>query len=250
MRVFTDGSCIGNGKAGAKAGYAVWFPENREWSVANRVPDEESQTNQRAELSAIAEAVRILLSKGCEDSDIVIYTDSDYSIKCLTVWITKWVARGWKTIDGKDVLHQDLIKEISGGLSKFKSHRFHHVRAHTGGEDDLSINNDKVDQMARGTIDDSVKTVVHPARNVIFEGCPLELMGPSVPQTRLLEWIHSNLGKLDKDIIDKYLYKAFSEICTTRDVKLVKQTIQKRTFIRAEVGHLQISHPSIDKVEE
>jgi ribonuclease HI len=55
------------------------------------------------------------------------------------------------------VLHRDLIEATSALLSKFKSHRFIHVKAHTGNEDDLSKNNDVVDRMARAMIDDSVK---------------------------------------------------------------------------------------------
>ena len=248
MRIFTDGSCINNGKPNAKAGFAVWFPEHRELSTAARVPDSEAQTNQRGEMRAIERAVTILEQNGFQDDDIVIYTDSDYCINCLTKWITNWVSRNWKTVEGKDVLHRDLIESISNRLTKFKSYRFHHVRAHTGGGDDLSVNNDIVDKMARGTIED-IKIVPPPAVDEMFPGCPLRLMGSPVPQTELMQWIRSNLSTLDKDVIDKHLMKAFAEICKTRDVNLTKQTIQKRTMIRAEQGHLQIQHVHIDKQE-
>lgn len=247
MRVFTDGSCINNGKSNAKAGFAVWFPEHRELSAAARVPDFEAQTNQRGEMRAIERAVTILEQNGFQDEDIVIYTDSDYCINCLTKWITNWVSRNWKTVEGKDVLHRDLIESISNRLTKFKSYRFHHVRAHTGGGDDLSVNNDIVDKMARGTIED-IKIVPPPVVDEMFAGCPLRLMGSPVAQTELLNWIRTNLSTLDKDVIDKHLMKAFAEICKTRDVNLTKQTIQKRTMIRAE-QHLQIEHVHIDKQE-
>lgn len=249
MRVFTDGSCLNNGRPGAKAGYAVWFPDHKEWSCAHRIPDNESQTNQRAELSAIACAVAVLEREGCLDEDLVIYTDSDYSIKCLTQWISGWIARNWKTSDGKDVLHRDLIQRISTGLSRFKSHRFHHVRAHTGGGDDLSVNNDIVDKMARGTVEEA-KVVQPPAMDVVFPGCPLRLMGPPVAQGELLRWIRENLSSLDTDVVNKHLYKAFTELCKERDVSLTKQTIQRTPMIRAEQGHLQISHVHIEKVDE
>ena len=244
MRVFTDGSCVGNGKSGAKAGWGVWFPENPEWSVSGRLDAGEAQTNQRAELSAIRAAVDVLLAHGCSGDDIVIYTDSDYSINCLTKWITKWVARNWKTMDGKDVLHQDLIKDTSNKLSRFKSHRFHHVRAHTGGEDDLSKNNDIVDRMARESVEDAPRPVALPAAtDVLFPGCPLSLFGSSVQQSILVGWIRANLATLDGDVVDKHLFKAFTEICKARDVNLVKQVIQKKNVIRAEVAHLQVARP-------
>lgn len=249
MRIFTDGACAGNGRPGAKAGFAVWFPEARHLSCAERLPATDSQTNQRAELSAIHRAIVILDDGGFHDEDLIVYTDSDYSIKCLTQWLSGWVSRGWKTAEGKDVLHQDLIKDTSSRLAKFKSHRFVHVRAHTGGEDDLSKQNDVVDRMARGTIDTTVRVVEPPALDDLFPGCPLRLLGPPVPQTEVVSWMRSNLTAMDAAVIDKYLLKAFAELCKVRDVSLAKQIVAKRTLLRAERVHLQIDRVVIDKVE-
>lgn len=247
MRVFTDGACTNNGRPNAKAGFAVWFPE-QQWSYAKRVPDGEAQTNQRAELSAIHMAVEILEEKGIFDEDIVFYTDSDYSINCLTKWVPSWVARGWKTTEGKDVLHQDLIKDITAKLAKFKSHRFHHVRAHTGGGDDLSRNNDIVDRAARNTVEDIVREIPPPAAtDILFTGCPLQLMGAPIAQARVVEWVRGNLGALNPEIVNKHLLKAFVEACKEQDVTITKQTLQRTPMLRAERGHLQVA--KIDKVE-
>jgi ribonuclease HI len=249
MRVFTDGACSGNGRPGAKAGYAVWVPEARQLSCSARLPDEEPQTNQRAELSAIHRAVVVLDDGGYHDEDIVLYTDSEYAMNCLTKWLVGWASRNWKTTEGKDVLHQDLIRDTSSRLAKFKSHQFVHVRAHTGNEDDLSKQNDIVDKMARSTLDDTVRVVEPPATDAIFPGCPLRVLGPPVTQGEVLDWMRGNLGAMDRAVIDKYLLKAFSELCTLRDVSLKKQTIAKRPMLRAERGHLQIDHIVVDKVE-
>ena len=165
MRVFTDGACSSNGRPGAKAGYAVWFPDHLRFSMSERLPANEPQTNQRAEMAAIHKAAMILEENGFHDENIVIYTDSEYSINCLTKWITGWVSRGWKTSAGGDVLHRDLIEDTAKRLAKFKSYRFVHVRAHTGGEDDLSKQNDAVDRMARATIDESVREAPPPAED-------------------------------------------------------------------------------------
>lgn len=249
MRVFTDGACSHNGRPGAKAGYGVWFPDHPDMSEAEKLLDTQPQTNQRAELTAIARAIVILDEKGFHDVDVVIYTDSDYSINCLTKWISGWISRGWKTSAGGDVLHRDLIEETFKRLSKLKSHRFIHVRAHTGGTDDLSKNNDVVDRMARGTIDDSVKVVPSQVTDTLFEGCPLQLLGPPVSQNHILTWMKTNLGSLDQSIIDKYMFKAFTELCKSKDVVLTKQTIQKQPMIRAERTSLQISHVVVEKIE-
>lgn len=249
MRVFTDGACSSNGRPGAKAGFAVWFPENQSMSVSAKVSSDQAQTNQRAELSAIDRAITVLEENGFLDEDIVIYTDSEYCINCLTRWITGWVSRGWKTSAGGDVLHRDLIESTSKRLAKFKSYRFVYVRAHTGGEDDLSKNNHIVDRMARSTIDESVVVTPPPAEDVLFEGCPLQLMGAPVSQNVLIGWMRANLDKLDREIVDKYLFKAITEICKTRDVTLSKQTIQKTPMIRAERMNLQVNRITIDKNE-
>ena len=249
MRVFTDGACTGNGRPGAKAGYAVWFPEARHLSCSHRLPETDPQTNQRAELSAIHRASVLLDEGGFHDEDIVIYTDSEYAMNCLTKWLVGWASRGWKTTEGKTVLHQDLIRDTSSRLAKFKSHRFVHVRAHTGGEDDLSKQNDIVDKMARGVIDDTVRVVEPPALDDLFPGCPLRVMGPPVPQSEVVDWMRANLATMDRAVIDKHLLRAFTELCTVRDVTLKKQTIAKRSMLRAERAHLQIDHVEIDKVE-
>jgi ribonuclease HI len=208
--------------------------------MAARVPDSEPQTNQRAELSGIYHAVSILSTKGAFSEDLVIYTDSDYSIKCLTEWMPGWVSRGWKTTMGKDVLHRDLIEGTASQLSKFK-HRFHHVRAHTGGSDDLSKQNDVVDRMARESVEGKM-IELPPARptDELFPGCPIGLMGPAVSAAVVAGWIRSNLATLDQEIVDKHLMKAFVEMCKLRNVTLTKSTVQKQPMLRAELTTVHI----------
>jgi ribonuclease HI len=97
MKVFTDGACKSNGKAGASASYAGWFPDNKELSFATKMPPEESQTNQRAELKAIHDSVKIVFEKIGKETSLEIYTDSQYSKNCLTTWLSAWIKKGWKT---------------------------------------------------------------------------------------------------------------------------------------------------------
>lgn len=77
IRVFTDGACEHNGRANAKASYAVFFPDYEEWSFANPVPADQLQSNQRGELLAIREAVKFVLEKSPpESTHLHIFTDS------------------------------------------------------------------------------------------------------------------------------------------------------------------------------
>ena len=244
MRVFTDGSCPSNGRQGARAGFAAWFPEHPDWSEGARVPDQEDQTNNRAELSAIRLAIDILERRGCLDEDVVVYSDSDYSIKCVSTWVTGWISRGWKTSDGKDVSHRDLIEDIVKRISKFKSHRFVHVKAHTGGSDDLSIQNDRVDHMAREAVDGKKEIVSPPPTAEIVAGCPLAVLGPPVTQGALLHWMREHLDAFDRDLVDKHLYKAFQELCKTRSITLTKNVSQRTTMLRAELTNVSIEKVS------
>jgi hypothetical protein len=72
-------------------------------------------------------------------------------------------------------------------------------------------------------------------------------MGPPVSQASILTWMRGQLTTLDQSVIDKHLFKAFTELCKDRDVNLTKQTIQRAPFIRAERTSLQITHVEVDK---
>jgi hypothetical protein len=56
----------------------------------------------------------------------------------------------------------------------------------------------------------------------------------------LTTWIRENLSKLDTEVINKHLFKAFAELCKTRNVTLTKSTIQKQSMIRAELTTVQV----------
>lgn len=145
IEVFTDGSCITNGKT--RGGYGIYFP-NKEMRNISRKFTHEPITNQRAELYAIYVSL-ILIKKNLEFDKIIIYTDSEYSIKCLTQWIKKWEKTGWKSSAGTKVKNQDIIKPISSILNKLDGIvEFRHVRSHTGKKDRLSIGNENADKLA------------------------------------------------------------------------------------------------------
>jgi ribonuclease HI len=143
--VFTDGSYI---RKPEKCGYGVYFP-NGEIKNISRKFTKEPLTNQRAELYAIYKAIKAIQKKSLE-CPIKIYTDSEYSIKSLTIWIEGWKKNGWKSSTGKDVMNQDLIKKIDSIKAKNISKiEFQHVRSHTGKNDFESKSNDIVDKLAK-----------------------------------------------------------------------------------------------------
>ncbi len=143
--VYTDGSHI---KPSNKCGYGVHFP-NGDFPDISRPFIHLPRTNQRSELYAIYKAIKTVQERD-KDLNISIYTDSEYSIKCLTEWIKKWKNNDWKSSSGKSVMNQDLIKKIDSIMEAHTGKiKFTHVRAHTNKLDYNSIHNDIVDKLAR-----------------------------------------------------------------------------------------------------
>lgn len=147
IKMFTDGSCMKNGLFN-KCGYGVYFPD-KEVSNISKPFVHEPLTNQRSELYAIYKGIK-RVKKHCTFNKLIIYSDSEYSIKSLTEWITNWKKNGWKTANKKPVLNVDIIKKIDRYMQKYEGKIiFHHVKSHTGKLDALSIGNDKADELAK-----------------------------------------------------------------------------------------------------
>lgn len=144
---FTDGSCIKNGRIGAKAGIGIYFPCKEFTDVSNTFTLA-PMTNQRAELYAIYTALDTI-TKGCKFDKLFIYTDSLYSIKCSTIWIKKWETNDWKGTNKKPIKNLDIIKPINDILKKYDNKIvFTHVKAHTNGDKIEDIFNSRADKLA------------------------------------------------------------------------------------------------------
>lgn len=63
---------------------------------------------------------------------VIIYSDSAYSISCLTLWHKAWKERNWMTPVGEPVKNRELIEEILAKMEKKKFVRFVKVSAHSG----------------------------------------------------------------------------------------------------------------------
>jgi ribonuclease HI len=145
--VFTDGSCINN-KKGNPAGWAVLFPSieyhNASGIVANG-------TNNVGELTAIAKAIEIANYNDIDN--IRLFSDSEYAINSATKWIKGWKRNGWKKKCGGDVKNKEIMIAIDNAImQKNIKIEFVHINSHTGGNDYVSVNNDKVDKMARSAL--------------------------------------------------------------------------------------------------
>lgn len=114
--IATDGACSGSPGAGGWA----WVSEDG-WRDSGHVAD---TTNQRMELMAVLEALI-----AWEGWGIVIVTDSQYVIGCLTEWPPMWRQRGWRNAKGKPVMNRDLIEPC---LELLDHAELCHVKGHAG----------------------------------------------------------------------------------------------------------------------
>jgi ribonuclease HI len=66
-----------------------------------------------------------------ENVEIEIYSDSEYLIKGITIWINNWQKNNWRTKDKKDVLNRDLWEELFSETEK-RTVTWQKVLGHSG----------------------------------------------------------------------------------------------------------------------
>ena len=143
ITIYTDGSFVKKqGKCGS--GYGIYIPKyNINLSNILAAP----KTNNRAELTAIIEAIKLL------DTTVPlhIYTDSKYSILIATGTGLKYQKKGFITRNKNNklvnVLNRDLIEQLLPLLQEYTV-SFKHILAHTGLNDEHSKGNHIADKLA------------------------------------------------------------------------------------------------------
>ena len=134
IKIYTDGSCIGNPGQGGWA--AIILNEGEKTEIKGSKKD---TTNNQMELLAPIEALK-KIPKG---SKVQIFTDSKYVKSGITEWIHNWKRNGWKTTNKKEVSNKELWTELDQLNSEFEIN-WNWVKAHS--TDKL---NNEVDLLAR-----------------------------------------------------------------------------------------------------
>jgi ribonuclease HI len=148
IKIFTDGSSLNNSGIVSYGGIGIYFPNNEFKNISESFFIKPI-TNQRTELYAIYVSLKKVIDSKMKFKKIKIYTDSEYSINSLTVWINNWKKNDWKGSNNKPIKNRDIIEPISKLIEKYPDKiKFTHVRSHTGGSDFNSINNNRADKLA------------------------------------------------------------------------------------------------------
>jgi ribonuclease HI len=134
IKIYTDGSCLGNPGDG---GWAAII--NDDGKILKISGSEKSTTNNKMELMAPISALKRIN----KDKKIEIYTDSKYVKLGITEWIHKWTENNWQTSKKQDVKNKKLWVELYG-LTKSFQINWIWVKAHAG-----NALNEEVDSLAK-----------------------------------------------------------------------------------------------------
>ena len=134
IKIYTDGSCIGNPGQGGWA--AIILDEGKKTKIKGSKKD---TTNNQMELLAPIEALK-KIPKG---SKVQIFTDSKYVKSGITEWIHNWKKNGWRTTNKKEVSNKELWTELDQLNSEFEI-SWNWVKAHS-----TDKFNNEVDLLAR-----------------------------------------------------------------------------------------------------
>ncbi len=133
VEIYTDGACKGNPGPGGWGAVLRFGPHEKEIFGG-----EANTTNNRMELLAVIEALR-LLKRPCT---IAVHTDSQYVQKGISEWLKGWKARGWRTASKEPVKNADLW-QILDSLTQPHRISWHWVKGHAGHPE-----NERADRLA------------------------------------------------------------------------------------------------------
>ena len=133
IKIWTDGSCLGNPGPGGWAFIATDGDKTVE-----RSGGEANTTNNRMELMAVIRALSVIKNR-----EVEIHTDSQYVKNGMQTWMKNWKRNNWRTADRKPVKNQDLWMRLDELAAEFKIH-WVWVRGHDG-----NPMNERADELAR-----------------------------------------------------------------------------------------------------
>lgn len=139
--LYVDGGCRGNGVIdNPKAGIGCYLEgENLEPIYLKEKLNFEPNTNNKAEIYATIKGLELVNKKINLDcfikNDLMIYTDSAYTLNGITNWINNWKLNGWQTSKKEPVKNRELWIELDSILERTRENfniEFKKVKGHNG----------------------------------------------------------------------------------------------------------------------
>lgn len=138
LHLYTDGACS-NETGGF--GFALVNPTTDQHIAVGQGPYKDTTNNQMEMMAVIAGLIFVHRRVG--QSNLLVFSDSQYVIKGITQWIHNWKKNGWITSDRKLVKNAELWQDMEAARSLHKITRFEWVRGHNGNK-----YNEMADQLA------------------------------------------------------------------------------------------------------
>jgi ribonuclease HI len=153
--IYTDGSCINNGKPNAISGYGIHYSNNHLNDISEPIVGDE-HTNNIAELTALIVAIKSIIYNITKYKyTYIIFTDSEYVLRVIYTFDKTYGSRIKKN---KDIPNLNLVLELHNLYELYKANiTIYHIDAHTSKNDIHSIGNEKADELAKNGVFKSSK---------------------------------------------------------------------------------------------
>ena len=145
LEIYTDGSSRGNpGPAGWGVVVIIDNTKIEEYGDYKNIA-----TNSEMEIFAVLYSLDIVLEKCKEGDEVEIYSDSNYVVQAINLWMKNWNKNGWKKADKKEIAHlkywQDIFEKYNTIKDKIIKIKVNHIKAHNGHK-----YNERVDEICTG----------------------------------------------------------------------------------------------------
>ena len=144
IRIYTDGSCLGNPGNG---GWAFLMQDGDKFTAMSGFQKE--TTNNQMELIAAIEALNYNIVR---KDEIILITDSNYVKNGISEWIKNWKKNNWKTATKSNVKNRNLWEKLDELNSKLNV-KWEWVKAHN-----IDKYNNYVDELARNSAENLVES--------------------------------------------------------------------------------------------
>ena len=144
IKIYTDGSCLGNPGNG---GWAFLIQDGDKFTAKSGFQKE--TTNNQMELTAAIEALNYNIVR---KDEIILITDSNYVKNGISEWIKNWKKNNWKTATKSNVKNRNLWEKLDELNSKLNV-KWEWVKAHN-----IDKYNNYVDELARNSAENLVES--------------------------------------------------------------------------------------------
>ncbi|MFP3028870.1 MAG: ribonuclease HI [Arsenophonus sp.] len=142
VKIFTDGSCLGNPGAG---GYGILLRYNKHEKILSK--GYFRTTNNRMELMGPIIGLETL-KQPCK---VILTTDSQYVFHGITQWIQNWKNSQWRRANKSLVLNVDLWQRLDSAISRHQI-EWQWVKGHAGNSE-----NERCDELARNAANSPIE---------------------------------------------------------------------------------------------